>query len=566
MARTGSEFDVIVVGAGPAGFAAALALGKKGVKTLLLEQSMVPGENEVIGGILYGDPSRYGLTSLVPNFETEAPLERRIVSHELFILGRPDIKDGATRYRRLTQNSLSAKLGLLPLGFGTDHDFTLLRNRFDRWLAEKAVTGGATLSVGTTVEGLLKESGSVVGVRTAKEEIRSKLVIDASGVNSKLVEEAGLRPGLVPRWLYHAIAREFKLDGETIEKRFRTRPGEGRVISYTGEFTQGVRGWAFVQTNKDSLTVGLAVSLDSFIRRATEHFDQVGKVLDLEREFLANPMVAELLEGAEPIRFAAHNIPRGPHCMPKSPYTDGFMATGDALGAFVKIGPMMDGVRQAIASGAMAATAFLEARESGSFKSKNLSRYRVLLAPIYDDVSRSGRDSFVSESGFVYGYLPRIISASTMLSSTFRPKILASGSGSPATPQGSLESPRARKDGENCGFVPKVNVELGSHSVTKPWVPSCPVDCFTLVTEKGVFASFKELYEHNLALLSGSGIGEGNPRRKAFATTEDDIARARLAFDRNSCVGCGACGAIGPPKIVSSETKNHGKRGGLALG
>ncbi len=553
-----SEFDVIVVGAGPAGSASALVLARKGVKTLVLEQAKVPGENSAIGGVLYGDEGKYGITSLLPNFETEAPLERRIVSHELVVLGRPDTETGATRHSRFTENSLISKLGLLPFGFETEHDFTLLRRPFDRWLAGEAVKAGATLSAGTKVEGLLIDGGSVAGIRTAGEKISSKLVIDASGVNSTLVREAGLRPSLIPRGLYHAIEREFRLDGDTIEKRFKTRPGEGRATSYIGEFTHGVRGWAFIQTNRDSLTVGLGVSLDSLIRGSTERFDHVGKMLDLEREFLANPVVAEALDGSEPFGFSAHNMPRGPQCLLKRPYADGFIAAGDALGALVKLGPMIDGMRQAIASGVMAASAYLAARESGSFRSRNLSRYRDFLAPIYADVNRSGRESFISESAFVYDYLPRIVSGSGLFSSTFRPRTTMPDAGKNPSPLGISTGARPRADGDNPGYLPEVNDELASRSVTKPWVSSCPADCFTIITQKGSFVSFKELYELNLGQLAGGGRAEGSLARKAFNLTQDDIAKARVKFDRAACVGCGTCGAIGPPEIVSSRRRKDG--------
>src|SRR2546429_23957 len=77
---------------------------------------------------------------------------------------------------------------------------------------------------------------------------------------------------------------------------------------------------------------------------------------------------------------------------------------------------MVDGMRYAIASGMMAAQPYLAAAVSGSFREKNLSRYRDLLTPVYEDVNRSGRDSFISESGFVYRTLPRLLFGSNLLS------------------------------------------------------------------------------------------------------------------------------------------------------
>ncbi len=558
------EFDVIVVGAGPAGAAAALTLARKGVSVLMLEKAKVPGERSMTGGVLYGDfEGSFGMINLMPDFEQAAPLQRRIVSHDVVVLGKPDPAKGTNRYYRFTKNSLAAKIGFLPMGFETGHDFTVLRRTFDRWFANKAVEAGAMLSVGSTAEGLVKDGQSVVGVRTSREELRASTVIDASGVTSNLVEEAGLRGRLVPRQLYHGIKRVYKLDSEEIERRFRANPGEGKALFFIGSFMHGVGGGAFIYTNKDSLSVGLVVSMDSLIRTTTERFDQVGKLIDIEDDFVGQPMVAELLDGAQPIEYSAHNVPKGFKCLLKRPYADGFMVAGDALGSFVKIGPMIDGMRRAIASGMMAATAYMEAKASGSFRGRNLSRYRDLLQPIYEDVDRSGRDSFISESSFVYHQLPALVLGTPMLARDYRFK---QAPGRPA-PRSAVQrvqdgtSLLKYEEDEDYSHI-AVDTELASKSISKPWVPVCPVNCYTIATPKGIFASFKDLFEHNLHLLSQSKEDPSSLRSRAFRLSSEEIASAKLRFDHVACVGCGSCGAIGPPEMVlfRHERDGHGVR------
>lgn len=554
-----AEYDVIVVGAGPAGAAAALSLARKGVNVLMLEKARVPGERNMTGGVIYGDfPGEWGLISLVPDFETSAPLERRIISHEVVVLGAPDYGRGQSRYYRLSKSSFPARAGLFQMEFETGHDYSVLRRPFDRWFASLAVQAGAMLSTEATVEGLLTEGGAVAGVRTTHEELRAKLVIDASGVTSNLVAEAGLRERLTPRQLYHGVKRVYRLDAATIEKRFRVKPGEGRAVAFLGEFMQGIGGGAFVYTNRDTLSVGLVVSLDSLIRRTTEHFDQVGKAIDVLDGFERHPMVAELLDGAQAVEYSAHNIPKGYKAILKRPYADGFMAAGDALGSFVKLGPMIDGMRRAVMSGMMAASAYLSAASSGSFKGRNLSRYRDLLSPVYEDVNRSGRDSFLAESAFTYQTLPRLMFSTRLLTSvfTFEPR---------AAPDGPKDSIARVQEGtglldydEDEGYSHiRVDHELASRSLSKPWVPSCPTNCYTIFTQKGVFASFQDLYRHNL----GHGSTEGS-RRRALAQTLEDIASAQLRFDHVACVACGTCGAIGPPEMVTfgHERDGHGVR------
>ncbi|GBC68879.1 Electron transfer flavoprotein-ubiquinone oxidoreductase [archaeon HR01] len=559
------KFDVIVVGAGPAGSAAAITLAREGVDVIVLEKSQLPGHRNVTGGVLYGGFIKgLGMIDLVPEFESEAPLERKAVSHELYYLGDHIREDGSYSYRvlRLDKNSLPTKLGLTKLDATTGHDYTVLRARFDRWLAFKAADEGAMLSLSTTVEDLIWRDGKVAGVITQNDELYADLVIDCGGVTSNLPVKAGIRGKLEPHQVYHGVKHVYKLKSDRIEELFGV-DGVARVFYLLGGFMKGVIGGGFIYPNRESLSVGLVLDLQSAAERFKEIPYEIGKPLDLLEEMERHPFVAQLLEGAVRVEYSAHNIPRGYKCLPERPYAPGFLMAGDSLGVFTKIGALIDGMRPAIASGILAARMYLQARKAGDFSAGKLSQYRTLLQPLYDAVASSKRNSMLLESRLVYHRIP--------------PLALKLGLGRLQRYDGPLP-PRDERDAvqriqERTGILDyhedkkrshiEVNFEKASNNPYKPWIPLCPVNCYTLATDKGVFASFRDLYRYNLEILRRTFNGtEDALTSEALKMTWDDIRRGSLKFDHVACVACGTCGVLGPGDVISfgHERDGHGVR------
>jgi electron transfer flavoprotein-quinone oxidoreductase len=568
------EFDVIVVGAGLGGSACALSLARKGANVLLLEKAKIPGERNMSGGVLFGTyAGGYGMLDLVPDFETDAPIQRKIVSHEVNVLSDPDWDEGSYRYYRIEKKSLPSRVGLFKVDLASGHDYSVLRRDFDQWFATRAAQEGAMLCTQTSVESLLIENGVVVGVRTTHEDLRSKLVVDASGVVSNLVEMAGLRQKLEPSELYHGLKHVYKLDPATIEKRFGVAKGEGKAQVYLGPFMKDVNGGAFVYTNQDSLSVGIVVSMNSMVSAYTEDFERVGKSIDILESFESHPMVAELLQGAELVEYSAHNVPKGYKCMLKKPYAPGFMAVGDSLGSFVKVGPLLDGMSKAITTGMMAAETYLQADQTGSFGDSALASYQSRLRPVYRDIGRSRNDSRLSESRLTYQVLPKLLFSTFLLYRERKimtdRKVLSSKDAVQRVQSGTS---LLNYDEDPVYSHIAVDASKGSMSKDKPWVPACPMNCYTLVTDKGVFASYTDLLSHNVRPLKEK-FREANGfepesleldaiRSAAIQTTKGDIAGGSLRFDHVACVACGTCGEIGPRQIVSfgPEHDGHGVR------
>ena len=171
MAET--DFDAIVVGSGCAGAVAAYELAKAGKSTLVVERGNFAGAKNMTGGRIYS----HSLKKVFPDFESEAPLERKI-THERIALMDPASQTAVD----FTSPELAEE--------GKD-SYSVLRAPFDQWLASKAEDAGAEYICGIAVEELLKDgSGRVVGVRAGEDEITAEATIVAEGVNSLLCERS----------------------------------------------------------------------------------------------------------------------------------------------------------------------------------------------------------------------------------------------------------------------------------------------------------------------------------------------------------------------------------------
>ncbi|MEM1633188.1 MAG: FAD-dependent oxidoreductase [Sulfolobales archaeon] len=548
------KYDVVIVGAGIAGSSAAYYLARKGYKVIVLEKAHVPGQRNSSGGVIYTSYIEgYGLKDLIPELYSEAPLERRIKDYKLWILSKPD-KSNGHRYRFLDLSETF--LDRMIHGEAEKSEgYSVLRSRFDRWLASKVLEAGGIVVTDATGESLIRENGRIVGVRTYKEEIYGDLVIDASGVTSTLVIEAGLRGYLEPEHVYHGIKHVYELGESEIEERFKLGKGEGVAIAIMGDFMYGSKGGGFIYTNRNTISIGLVLEMSSMLKALEKHRDSIGKPLDMLEEMESHPEIARLIEGGKLVEYSAHNIPKGSKIYLRKPYTSGFIAVGDALGAFVKIGAMIDGMRRAVATGIMAAKTFEIARSRGLFTEAALSVYQDLLRPITRDIERYKRQSILSESSLLYGYGYKIMLKIMGRERIFRGDIRRASGDAIKKVQ---ERINILKYNENKEYIHiDVDYENANRDPRKLWVSACPMNCYTLVVEgKGVFASYKDLYLFN---LEQSRLRKSGDRGSAMRETLKDISMGKLRFDHVSCVECGTCWFIGPPNIIRFHHQRDGK-------
>ncbi len=350
------KFDAIIVGAGLSGLGAAYTLAGSGLEVLVFERGDYPGAKNVTGGRLYVNPVR----NLFPNLFENAPLER-FIAHEGVTLMAKD--------RSLSLGYSGSELREEP-----HQSYSILRAKFDRWMAERVEEKGGIILSKTRVDDVIKENGRIAGVVAGGDELRADVVIACDGVLSLLSEKAGLRaPGSLHDFAL-GIKEVIALDSGLMDERFNLQGNEGAARLFVGEVTRGKFGGGFLYTNKESISLGIVVGIQD--AAGAESSIDVPALLD---EFKGRPEIAPLIKGGSTVEYSAHVIPEGGFKAMGNLCGDGILAAGDAAGLALNIGFTVRGMEYALASGYYAAQAVLKARDSGRFDAATLGVYQNLL-------------------------------------------------------------------------------------------------------------------------------------------------------------------------------------------
>jgi electron transfer flavoprotein-quinone oxidoreductase len=328
--KVAEDFDLIIIGAGIAGSSCALLSARAGLSVLLIERGEQPGSKNLSGGRLYG----YVLADILPDFKATAPLERQI-THEHFSLLTAE---GAT--------TLSAQNPASP-------SWSVLRARFDPWLAAQAEAAGAQLLCGVTVERLFQEKGRIAGVVCEGERLQAKVVILAEGANSLLAEQHNLvaRPTMDSMAL--GIKETLALDKTRLQERFHLDENEGAAWLFSGQICGTKPAGAFLYTHQQSLSLGIVAPLSS-LRNGP------GAASALLATLKHHPTLRPLLRDTETLEYAAHLVPEGGlNSMPLQRAGDGWLLVGDALRTCINTGVTVRGMDTAMLSAKAATQALI---------------------------------------------------------------------------------------------------------------------------------------------------------------------------------------------------------------
>ena len=327
------NYDVIVVGAGPAGSTAAKNLAEKGIKVLLLDKATFPRDKPCGGGL----PTR---------------VQKRFPYIEPFI---DSVSYGTTMY----SSSLRYKCDLLREKPFVD---MVLRKDFDYGLLSLAQKAGATFLGGKSVIDVVVQKEKVSVMLEDGQTIETKMVIGSDGMHSVVAEKTNLSKKL------EVICISLMQEQPLTSKQLTTFFTKKRLI-YLFIKAHGIAGYAWVFPKKNTVNIGIG-EFQSAVSKARpkiplkETYEKFICTLK-EKKLLPADFPVENLKGATLPIFPLENT-----C------GDRVMLCGDAAGF---INPITgEGIYYAMVSGKIAADVIAEALKSNDLSSRFLSRYQTL--------------------------------------------------------------------------------------------------------------------------------------------------------------------------------------------
>jgi electron-transferring-flavoprotein dehydrogenase len=353
--REAMEYDVVIVGAGPAGLSAAIRIKQLSPDTTvcILEKGSEVGAHILSGAVI--DP--IALNELIPDWkEKGAPLHTEVKEDRFYVLG----EQGALRMPNF----------LMPPLMNNHGNYAVSLANVCRWLAQQAEALGVEIYPGFAAsETLYREDGSLRGVVAGvmgigKDgqpkadfqpgmELTGKYVLIAEGVRGSLAKELIAKYNL-------SEGREPQKFGLGMKELWEVKPENHRQ----GQVTHTM-GWP----------LGTATGGGSFMYHLEDNLVSIGFVVHLNytnphlfpymefQRFKHHPLIAPVLEGGRRIAYGARAITEGGfQSVPKLAFPGGALIGCSA--GFVNV-PRIKGSHNAMKTGMMAAEAAVAAIAEG---------------------------------------------------------------------------------------------------------------------------------------------------------------------------------------------------------
>ena len=371
------EVGVLIVGAGPAGLAAAVRLGQLAaddpetaerlgdVPVAVLEKGKAPGSHLLSGAVV--NPRSLQRLFAGRKRIDELPFYGPVQAESVLFLTKRLALPIPTPPTMVNHRNLVASL-----------------SRLGRFLAEEAEALDVTILPETSAQRLLVDGGRVVGVRTGDRgrgrggeelgnfepgsDVAARVTILAEGTQGHLTGAALERFGLAsdsPQVWALGVKEVWKvarpLDRVVHTMGWPLRPGR-RYREFGGSFVYPM--------GDDQVTIGMVVGLDYRDVELSAH--------DLLQALKTHPRIRAILEGGERLQWGAKTIPEGGFvALPKRFHAPGLLLCGDGVG-LVNV-PALKGIHYAIESGRLAAEAAWRSLRRGASARAELASYDASL-------------------------------------------------------------------------------------------------------------------------------------------------------------------------------------------
>jgi electron-transferring-flavoprotein dehydrogenase len=367
------EVGFLIVGAGPAGLAAAIRLGQLieenpeaaarlgDVPVAVLEKGKSPGAHLLSGAVV----NPRGLQRLFRDRKRldEFPFSSVVEAESVLFMTRKHA------YRVPT-----------PPTMANDRNYIASLSQLGGWLAEEAEALGAVVLPETVADALLVDAGRVLGVRTGDRGRNAHGVpLPNFEAGSDVTARVTILAEGTQGYLTGAALERFGLQGENpqvwalgVKEVWRVPQPLRRVIHTLGWPLRGRSkyrefGGSFIYPlGEDQVTIGMVVGLD--------YRDAALSVHDLLQELKTHPRIRRILAGGERLQWGAKTIPEGGFvALPDRFHVPGLLLAGDGVG-LVNV-PALKGIHYAIESGRLAAEAAWRTLERGTSMRTALSSY-----------------------------------------------------------------------------------------------------------------------------------------------------------------------------------------------
>ncbi|MDT8344585.1 MAG: electron transfer flavoprotein-ubiquinone oxidoreductase [Thermohalobaculum sp.] len=378
MTRESMEYDVVVVGAGPAGLSAAIRLKQLGgddVSVVVLEKGSEVGAHILSGAVL--DTS--GLDALIPDWKAKgAPLHTPVTEDRFYVLGEA--------------GQLRLPTALMPPLMSNHGTYIVSMGNVCRWLAAEAEALGVEIFPGMAASELVMgANGEVKGVVAGEfglgkdgkpgpnyepgMELHGKYVMIAEGVRGSLAKQV---------IAHYDLARDCEVQkyGLGMKELWEVKPEHHRPgqVTHTMGWPLGgnAGGGSFMyHLENNQVYVGFVVHLNY-------ENPHLYPYMEFQR-FKHHPLIAQVLKGAKRVAYGARAISEGGwQSLPKLTFPGGVLLGCSA--GMVNV-PRIKGNHNAMLSGKAAAEAAWEALQAGR-ASDELTAYEtaVRTGPIMADL------------------------------------------------------------------------------------------------------------------------------------------------------------------------------------